>query len=576
MLYCNCSNFTFMERKSFMKKFVSLLLTVLMIASLTVTAGAATIISSSGLTSSTPAISSYDQPVKLSDLFNYYKSFYTSNGNYYVPDFIYTGGIPTSDIYSAWYGTCPECKGFAFYHVSDGDIKWACLESKCGKTGTISAPSVPDDDDECKVTCPKCGRSSSVILIDTYYNSSTGKVENHYFCSYCENIFTKTTSIIGDYDTPDDITCSDISCRKDAEFQYYFYQNGYLYARYMCSSGHYTDKRVYGYDYDFYLYNVKVVTTTGGSYTIKGGEKAAYGETKTITFTPNYGYVLTDVYVNGVAVDVSEEIKVEVKGNTVVRAYFSKVSDLKNFKVTATAIGGGKITATLNSKSVDPSSIVAKYNDTITYRFTPSSSNYTIASVKVNGKSVGTASAYTVSRLTSDTKIEVTFKWNCPYDDVTSSSKYYNAIEYVTEAGILTGSYTNNTLKPKYNFNGTRAVTIKTFACALAEMSDVKGVLSNNTDRVDWAVANGLIGKKEDTSVVCDVQRACDMVKVYLEVLEDKNDVSFVGVSAKDSAKETAVAIGMVTSTTYKKNRNLNKNDLAAVLYLISNLEYKG
>lgn len=557
----------FKERIMIMKKVLSLVLALLMLASLTVSAGAAKIISSNG--SSSNSTNSND-PVSLTDLFNYYNSFYNSNSS----DKFFPGVSGSNGVYTSWYGTCPECKGFAFFFVYAGDIRWTCLESKCGKTGTISAPGHDDDDDECTVSCPYCGKSSGVRHIDRCFNSETGKMEDKYLCVYCGKVFTKTTSVLPDYDL-DDITCSNINCRRSAEFQYFFNKNGYLYARFECSKGHVTDKLIADYDYDEYFYTIRVITTRGGDYTVKGGEKAAWGETKTIVFEPDKGYVLTDVYVNGESVNFSDDqIKVEVRGNTVIRAYFTKVSELRSYTVTSTSTGGGKITATLNSKAVDPAKITAKYTDTITYRFTPASSNYSVDSVKVNGKSVGKVSTYTVSRLTSDTKIEVTFKWVCPYDDVDSSSKYYKAIEYVTEAGILTGTKTS-TLKPQYNFNGSRAVSIKTFACALAEMADVKGILSNNTDRADWAVKYGLIGKKEDTSVVCDVQRACDMVKVYLEVLEDKNDISFVDVDPDDTAKETAIAIGMVTSSTYKKNRNLNKNDLAAVLYLISNLEYE-
>ena len=549
-----------------MKKVLSLVLAVLMLASLSISAGAAKIITSNGSTSTS---TSSDTPVSLSDLFEYYKNFYYSGAN----DKYYPGIKGNYDnLYTSWYDTCPECKGFALFFIYDGDIRWVCLESKCGKTGTITAPDNDDDDDD-DISCPTCGKYSGVRFVDRCFNSSTGKMEDKYLCIYCGKVFTKTTSILPDYNL-DDITCSNTSCRRDAEFQYFFYKNGYLYARFECSKGHVTDKRISDYDYDDYLYTIKVITSRGGDYTVKGSEKATWGETKTIVFEPDNGYVLTDVYVNGENVKFSDnQIKVEIKGNTVIRAYFTRITELKSYTVTSASTSGGKITAVLNSKSVDPSKITAKYTDTITYRFTPSSSNYSVENVKVNGKSVGKVSYYTVSRLTSDTKIEVTFKWNCPYNDVDSSSKYYDAIEYVTEAGILTGTKTS-TLKPQFNFNGSRAVSVKTFACALAEMADVKGVLSNNTDRADWAVKYGLIGKKEDTSVICDVQRACEMVKDYLEVLEDKNDISFIDVDPDDTAKETAIAIGMVTSSTYKKNRNLNKNDLAAVLYLISNLEY--
>ena len=105
-------------------------------------------------------------------------------------------------------------------------------------------------------------------------------------------------------------------------------------------------------------------------------------------------------------------------------------------------------------------------------------------------------------------------------------------------------------------------------------MADVNDKLSNNTQRLNWAEKYGLVDEDEDVSVVCNVKRACDMVDEYLEVLEDLNDIEFDDFDRDDSAKENCIAIDMVTASVYKKNRNLTKNDLAAVLYLIANLEY--
>ncbi len=550
--------FRIIERMIVMKKFMSLMLAVLMVLSVAVTVGAASTSEQSGI----------GNPVGIGDLLDYYKKFYSGSN---LPS---SSWCDDDDIYSTWYGSCPKCKGFAFFFVYDGAIRYVCLESDCGKTGTLDSKF--NEDTSKKVYCPTCKKSSGVYHVDHVYDSETGKFVDTYFCVYCRETFKNSSSSVYPDKTPDDITCGRDTCTKKATFQYYAYADGVLYAYFKCSDGHYTKKIVSGYDYDDYFYSIKVITSKGGDYYVKGGEKAAYGEKKTITFEADRGYVLTDVYVNGEKVSFDDdEIKITVKSNTVVRAYFTKIASMKEYKITATSTNGGKITATLNGKSVtNPAKVTAKYNDKVVYRFTPASKNYTISSVKVNGKSVGTSSTYTVNGITSDTKIEVTFKWNCPYDDVKSTDKYYAAIEYVTEAGILRGSNTSNTLKPKYNFNGTRAVSVKTFACALAEMADVNDKLSNNTQRLNWAEKYGLVDEDEDVSVVCNVKRACAMVDEYLEVLEDLNDIEFDDFDRDDSAKENCIAIDMVTSSVYKKNRNLTKNDLAAVLYLIANLEY--
>ncbi len=567
-----------------MKKLTSLLLAVLMLLSLAVTASAGNIIHDSDI-----------KPVTKDELLGifthpncgYYCELnhvhdYTCNygyGYYYGNTYIPGVTEDTSKIYTSWYGSCPECKGLSFFYVYGGSIKWKCFESLCGKNGTFT----PDTGSNNTTTpvgtvCPTCKDSKNLTLIDTYYDYSTMKYINWYLCSGCVVIFSSTsTTLLPDCGINTTyVTCYHTDCSEKAYFDEYFWASGYLFANYKCANGHVTAKRVYGSSLDKCLYNVRVYTSNGGSYYVAGGANAAWGEKKTITFTASYGYVLTDVYVNGERVaNVTPEMTIEVKGNTVVRAYFTKISTLKSYTAKATAIGGGEITATLNSKKADPASITAKYTDKITYTFVPSSANYAVEYVKVNGKNIGAVKSYTLDRIKADTVIEVKFKWVNPYDDIDSNNPYLAAIEYATEAGILTGSKTTG-FNPAYNYNGTRNITVKTFACALAEMSDVNEILKNNVDRSAWAVDFGLIGEDEKLDVVCDVKRACDMVKAYLIALEDINDIRFVAFDDDDSAKDNAIAIEMVTDEAYESNKNINKYDLTAILYLISNLKYVG
>lgn len=566
-----------------MKKLLSLILAVLTVASLALCTSAGNIISSSDLDKgSSSSTSTGSDPVRVKDLFGIYKDFFGSSS--YPKDWNW---VKEGDYYTAWYGTCPKCDGFAFYYVSDGAIKWICLESKCGKSGAFKPDTDKDDDkDTSVIVCPKCDKSDKVIVLEKVYNSDKTAYGYRSFCSRCDYEFVgKYTSTKLPAYKYKEIPCAADGCSKTATLLVsddgtydHEYKDGYVYAVYRCEDGHKTYVKTGAYDDskwdwdDFYRYTIRVITTRGGSYTIKGTNTAYYGDVKTIVFEPDYGYVLTDVLVNGESVTPDEELKITVKGNTVVRAYFERKATLKNYTVKASANGNGTISAVLNDKSVDSSKISAKYTDKIVYYFKPASSNYYISDVKVNGKSVGKVSSYTVSKLAADTKIEVTFTWKSPFADVKVTDKHAKAVEYATEVGILTGRRTG--LKRTFNFNGTSAVSVKTFACALAEMCDVNDKLTNNTDRVDWAVNYGLLDEDEDISVTCSVQRACRLVDDYLELIEDKNDIEFEDFDRDDSAKENCISIGMITANTYKNNRNLNKYDLAEVLYLISNLEY--
>lgn len=546
-----------------MKKFLSLLLAVLMIVSLTVSASAVSILNREG----TGLIKTNNKKFAIDDLRDIYELLDLPYGG----SFIFRG----ETIYTWWYDDCPVCDGLSFHFVKDGDIIWKCLEPKCGKDGVISGDDGKDDDDYvddnifCGENCPSCGtdrtKFDKVVV-------SGSKLYNRYYCFYCGKYFYTEYEDLDDNDSHvyDDIRCWE--CGKLAEFDFFFVSGGKLYARYTCKDGHSTDRRVYGsINYTEDEYNVRVICTRGGDYDISGGNEAYYGETKTIEFYPLRGYVLTDVLVNGESVefDSSNKIQITVTKNTVVRAYFEKASDLKSYTILAEANGNGRITARKNDEYVTADKVTAKYTDTVTYRFIPASKNYYIDSVEVDGRYVGKPSSYTFTKLNANHTIEVNFVWDNPFCDV--KDKYLDAVEYVTEAGIMSASKTTGT---KTYFSGNVKVSVQSFAAALAEMADTSDKLDNTDERVLWALKYDLIDEDTDLSATCDVQTACAMVREFLEALELINDISFVDLNAKDSVKETAIEIGMVSATTYEKNRDLTRYDLASVCYLIAGLEY--
>ena len=88
-----------------------------------------------------------------------------------------------------------------------------------------------------------------------------------------------------------------------------------------------------------------------------------------------------------------------------------------------------------------------------------------------------------------------------------------------------------------------------------------------------WAEKNGIVDGETNLSVACSVQTACDIVDKFLTVLETAGGVSFEDFDADDTAKENALSIGLVSSTTYTNNRNLTRYDLAAICYLLANLD---
>ena len=538
-----------------MKKILSLVLALLMLSSLAVTAGAA------------------GEVFTFSDLIDFYK-YYNSDKNPYED----LGDKLAGGFYTRWFDTCPKCSGLALFRVEKSAIKYTCMESKCGASGSYDV--LPDKDETTEtekpngITTIECGRCDRIA---TYVGRETigSKVYYEYRCEKKHETFVKAEDVEIDWE---DVVLSPIDCsrcNRYAEFSKYYTYGDDLYAIFTCEKGHSTYKKIDEniFDWDDVIkddYTIRVYVTGSGNYTISGGSTADYGESKTIKFTPSKGYTLSKVTVNGdLVATADDEITIKVKEDTVIRATF--VKNITKLTVTASATGNGSITATYGKKTVDASAITVGYGDTVTYKFVPASSGYYVSSLKVNGKSVSipASGTFTLSSITADTKIAAVFSWKNPYSDL--NSKYTKAVEYVTEAGIMGAVSADGT---KLLFKGLSKVTEKDFAAALAEMADVSDKLDTTAERIAWAEKYDVVKEDADLSGICTVQAAAKMVDKYLAALEEINDIDFDKYDEDDSVKDNAVSIGMVTAKTYDGNRQLTRYDLASVCRLVANLKF--
>ncbi|MBP3368327.1 MAG: S-layer homology domain-containing protein [Clostridia bacterium] len=582
-----------------MKKILSLVLVVVMVLSLAVSSSAITIIGSDKYTGDTSTLKDliyylylygdkYDEDVDYGNVSGYdwwYGAcrkcgsdafYYRSNGLTFwkcLDDECGKHGSTASYIDSWWAGTCGSCDGTAFYYVDGTVIYWRCVEDGCGKKGSFDFEDGTTDPDAKPATkCGYCG-NKFLTFVGAYIKDS--KVYNEYYCKNCGRTTVKLTS--GDdldleIGTSAKATyCSDKDCTKIAYYDHYVIGSDAIWLVYKCDAGHETKRVVSDYSWigggsTIGEYRVSVVSNYGGTYTVSGGKWADYNELKTVYITPLAGYAIEDVEVNGQSVGALSKLTLRVRSNTVIRVTFQKVQETaERFTITTTSTGNGTVKAVKNGTTVAADKVGVGYKDKVTYIFTPGE-DYEISSVKVDGKSVGKVSRYTFQKVDEDHKLEVTFKWKSPYKDV--SSNYAAAVEYVTKAGIMT--YYGN----KTSFSGTVKVTVQDFALALAEMVDTADALDNDVDRLKWAMKYELVGAKEDIDKTCTVQRACEMVDKYLEILEGINKIDFTLFNAKASAKDNAIAIKMVTAKIYDKNRDLNRYDLASVCRLIANLKY--
>lgn len=519
-----------------MKKILSLALALLMLLPMA--------ISTSAAKSSDDIISAEE----FMDILEYWKWHHSDKDDYSdLYDYIYGSKYcpgyreDLHGIDREWYNDCEtkDCDGWAFFYVSKGKIFYSC--KKCGVTAEskLSAEDTTPD-----TICKYCNKTPCDCDIDADMTLSPeeelGWRINH-GSKYCE--------------------MDDVTFRQYNKTIYWYCDNCDRY-------GSFTAPQWYDYFWD---YDIRVLCSRGGSYDIDGRLKADHGDTRTITFDPDYGYVLYNVTVNGEDYGPAATLKLTITENTIVRAEFVKASSLKPCDLTATAIGNGTITAKKNGVKVAADEITAKYNDTVVYTFKPASSNYIISNVTVNGRSIGKVNTYSLTKgITKDVDIKVTFTWKNPYNDV--ADNYLNAVEYVTEAGIMDSFY-------KYvntnAFSGKTEISVKSLAAALAEMADVNEKLDTIDERIEWAVKNAVIDESADLNALCTVQTACDIVNDYLALIEKASGLNFVDFDADDTAKNNALSIGLVKATTYTKNRTLTRYDLASVCYLLANLDVK-
>ncbi len=531
-----------------MKKILSLALALLMMLPLAIGASAGVVYKENPKKDTDDVVTAEE----FSDLIAYWKWLNADDEDYDdLIDYLYGSSTVRN-----WKDYCEKCDKPAKYYISKGNIYCSC--TYCGETYEIYVPSSKPEADrnDCKC-CSMCAGNYVTCVCDCWD------------CKYCS-----------DYESDKDwywgwnnkIDHKYTNCElDDVDF---YYDNGRVYwsCGYCGNTGSFKSADLdnwYDWYNRYYTHTLRVYCSRGGDYSMDGGRNVKHGDTRTITFTPDKGYVLYEVTVDGESYGTSSKITLTVTDDTVVRATFVHESTLKTCTFTTSVVGNGKIVAKKNNKTVDADKFTAKYSDNVTLTFSPASANYVVKNVVIDGVSKGALKSYTLTGgITKDHDIKVTFEWKCPYSDV--DEKYMDAVEYVTEAGIM-GYY--NKYITKTAFAGTEKISVKNLVAALAEMADVNEKLGTVDERIAWAKKNDIIADDANLTVVCDVQTACKIVDAFLEVLEDAGDIDFEDFDADDSAKENAISIDLVTEKVYKNNRQLTRYDLASICNLLVNLE---
>ncbi|MBP9019864.1 MAG: copper amine oxidase N-terminal domain-containing protein [Bacteroidales bacterium] len=139
-------------------------------------------------------------------------------------------------------------------------------------------------------------------------------------------------------------------------------------------------------------------TGSGGTISPSGTISVNYGDSKTFTITPNPGYKIKDVKVDGVSVGAVSNYTFEnITSDHTIEAIFEAIT----YTIIASTGSGG---------TISPSGTISvNYGDSKTFTITPDN-GYKIKDVKVDGASQGSITSYTFTNITSDHTISATFE----------------------------------------------------------------------------------------------------------------------------------------------------------------------
>lgn len=151
-------------------------------------------------------------------------------------------------------------------------------------------------------------------------------------------------------------------------------------------------------------YTISATAGTGGSISPSGNVSVSSGSSKTFSFTPNSGYELDTLSVDGNIVETAGNSYTfsNVTSNHTISVTFKNAGESTNYIISASAGPGGKISP--------PGNVSVAAGGSRTFTVT-ADEGYEVDSVTVNGNKVTLSNnSYTFSNVNADQSISVTFK----------------------------------------------------------------------------------------------------------------------------------------------------------------------
>jgi len=146
------------------------------------------------------------------------------------------------------------------------------------------------------------------------------------------------------------------------------------------------------------IFSIGATAGKGGTITPSGIVTVNYGDSKIFNITPNPGYRISDVKVDGTSIGaVSMYTFDNITSNHTIEATFEPMT----FTISVTSKVGGLV--------IPSGNVTVNGGDSKTFTITPNT-GYRIKDVLVDGKSVGAVSTYAFTNITSNHTVSVTFE----------------------------------------------------------------------------------------------------------------------------------------------------------------------
>jgi alpha-tubulin suppressor-like RCC1 family protein len=209
------------------------------------------------------------------------------------------------------------------------------------------------------------------------------------------------------------------------------------------------------------VYTVTAAADVNGTITPSGITTLNRGASQTCTITPDAGYDVQNVVVDGASKGaITSYTFANMTANHTINAYFK----VKTFTITVNAGAGGSITWPLGTTTLN-------IGATQTYTITPTA-GYHILDVQVDGVSVGAVGTYTFTNVTSNHTIVATFEANPSYT-ITASAGANGTLSPSGSVSVLGGTNKTFIITPEagcrvvdVTIDGTSAGPLTTYTFA--------------------------------------------------------------------------------------------------------------